>query len=179
MRFYICVNHEGRVYKFVWVNEDSKGIYLGMYGSFQGTHFSYHADGTRHLKLHGSPAPQLESKGRSTPINQIQTHQQMGFQVLDLSHWTPSTVGSEYVKEDHASSAAVFLEEAVFSDRTLAIDAYIFNQAKEQEFVHFVYSAAYNGKYQVLMCSIFALRNFPEPKIGVLILSGEGVVKRQ
>ena len=177
MCFYICVNHEGRVYKFVWVNEDSKGIYLGMYGSFQGAHFSYHSDGTRHLKLPSSRVPQLQHS--RTPINQVRTHQQIAFQVLDLSNWTPSTLGSEYEKEDRASSAAIFLDRAIFSDRTLAIDAYIFNRAQEQEFVDFVYLAAYNGKYQVLMCSIFALRNFPEHKIGVLILNGEGVINRQ
>lgn len=179
MRFYICVNHEGRVYKFVWINEDSKGIYLGMYGSFRGTHFSYHANGTRHVKLHGSQTPQLESEDRSTPINQIQTHQQIAFEVLDLSNWTPSTLGSEYQKEDRASSAAIFLDRAIFSDKTLAIDAYIFNRAKEQEFVDYVYSAAYNSKYQVLMCSIFVMRKFPEHKVGVLILSGQGVITRQ
>ena len=177
MRFYICVNHEDRIYKFVWVNEDSQGVYLGMYGSFQGTHFSYHADGTKHFKLYTPSVPSQGFKG--TPINQIETRQQMLFEVLDLSSWTPTDMGSEYEKEDRASSAAIFLDRAIFSDRTLAIDAYIFNRAQEQEYVNFVYSAAYNGKYKVLMCSIFALGHFLQHKVGVLFLSGQGVINRQ
>jgi hypothetical protein len=50
MRAFICTNLGKKLYKIVWINEDSAGVYVGLYGKEGGTHFSYHVDGTKHFK---------------------------------------------------------------------------------------------------------------------------------
>jgi hypothetical protein len=175
MRSYICISHEGTPFKLVWVNEDSKGVYLGLYGSVQGTHFSYHADGTKHFKLPDSPTPQQQHKG--IPISSIDPFQQIIFQAIPLLPSTMYIAGHVYQKEDQASSTAVFLDGSIFTDKTLAIDAHLINRTKEQDFIKFVYSRPDKDIYKVIACNVFTLTNFLTHKIGIIILSGEGVIK--
>jgi hypothetical protein len=175
MRSYICISHEGTPFKLVWVNEDSKGVYLGLYGAVQGTHFSYHIDGTKHFKFPDSPNPQQQHQG--TPISSIQSFQQIAFQAFQLIPSTMYIAGHIYQKEDQASSIAVFLDGSLFADKTLAIDAYLINRAKELDFIKFLYSRSTEDIYKIIACNVFALTNFSTHKIGLVILSGVGVVK--
>ena len=175
MRSYVCVSYREKYYKLVWVNEDSKGVYLGMYGFVQGTHFSYHRDGTKHFRVYNSPVPQLQHKG--TPIEDIELFQQITFQVIPLHETNITITGFEYQKEDQSSSTSVFLDEEIFREKTLAIDSYLINRTKEPDFVKFLYSYPMREKYKIVACNIHELTNFPKHKIALVILSGEGVVQ--
>jgi len=171
MRSYICINHERTPYKLVWANEDSKGVYLGFYGAAQGIHYSYHVDGAKHFELPGSVAPEQQSKG--TPINDIDPFQQIAFQTYQLIPTTMYIVGNVYEKEDQASSAAVFLNESIFAENVLAIDAYVINRAKEADFIKFLYAKRpIEYRHKIIACNLFTLSNFPTHKIGLVILSG-------
>ena len=175
MRSYICIIHKGTPFKLVWVNEDSKGVYLGIYGAVEGTHFSYHADGTMHFKYTELSIPKQRHQG--TPIRSINTFQQIVFQAFPLIPSTMYIAGHVYQKEDQRTSVAVFLDGFIFADNTLAIDTYLINRAKEPDFIKFVYSRPTQDKYKIIACNVFSLTNFSTHKIGLVILSGEGVVK--
>jgi hypothetical protein len=137
-------------------------------------HFSYHTDGTKHFKLPDSPTPQQQHKG--IPISSIDPFQQIVFQAFPLLPSTMYIAGHVYQKEDQESSTAVFLDGSIFTGMTLAIDAHLINRKKELDFIKFVYSRPYENRYKIIACNIFALTNFPTHKIGLVILSGEGVI---
>lgn len=171
MRTCICVNYEGRAYKLVWINEDSKGIYLGWYGAVAGMHVSYHSDGSKHFRQPDSSIPHPPHDG--TAIADIDRFVQVGFQAIPLYQDMLSIAGFEYRQEDKKSSNVIILPHSQFAGGTLALDAYILHREKEAEFVDFAFSRQSGLPYDFVALHLFSLFYFPNHKVGLVILSGK------
>ncbi len=177
MRSFICLNRGGRPYKLAWFNEDSKGVYIGMYGAVAGFHFSYHSDGTRHSKGALFPEPILQHN--AIPIAKIETFQQVVFQLTPLSDEIIAITGFEHTKEDDKASTAMFLDEAAFPENTLAVDAYLVNRTCERDFLDFLFRRFPDDQYSLVSLVVQALEFFPKHKLGLALLTGKGVIPQQ
>ena len=168
MRVVIRVGHEDKFYSLVCINEDSKGVYIVMYGAARGMHFSYHADGKRWFKNANGEiiSPEL---GDFTPINEIDSIKAIQSQTAVTSTDALMHMGTEYQKEDPESSVAVFLNSDILGDN-LALHSYILNRDRELDFTGFLQKQDFADVYRILACNIFALENFPNHKIALVIL---------
>ena len=111
MQTYICVLYESVPYKLIWCNEDRTGVYIGWYGSISGAHFSYHADGTSHLKR-----ANRKRMGPSLPmpsIAQIHQAENLVSHAIDLDLTSIKLRGSEFRAEEK-STCGLFLYPGVF-----------------------------------------------------------------
>jgi hypothetical protein len=167
MRIFICVNDEGKFYKIAWANESSRGIYLGMYGAASGTHFTYHADGVRHIRTVDSSIRQEQGKG--TPISDITAVQQVHFQVFATSSDAIKSMASEYIKQDPKSSVSIFLNNDILGDN-LAFSSFILHRDSELDFSNILHREPCGNFYRILSCNVFALTHFPDHKLALMIL---------
>lgn len=174
MRCYVCISHDGIPYKLVWFNEDSKGVYVGLYGAVAGLHLSYHADGAKHFRQPGSPVPIQQHAG--TRIEDIQAFEQVCFQAHPLSPSTLYIAGHIYTREDRASPVAVFLDGELFTGEVLGVDVYILRRTSELDFVGHLYSHYHSAPYRIVACNVFALEHFPAHKLAAVLLTGDGVL---
>jgi hypothetical protein len=166
MRVCICVGHESKFYKLVWVNEDSKGVYIGMYGEASGTHFSYHANGKRHWRTNDHSFSQ--ELPDFTPIEKIVDFiQSIQSQTGVISTDALLHMGTEYEKEDPESSVAIFLNSDILGDN-LMVQSYLFHRDREPDFAKFLQTEYYKD-FRILACNIFALTNFPKHKVALVI----------
>jgi hypothetical protein len=107
MRSNICLNYEGKIHKLIWFNEDKSGVYVGWYGTVSGSHFSYHADGTKHFIITLISSTINEHIG--TPIDAIDPFEQISFQAIPMYSKMMGIIGTEYKKEDSKSSQTFIL----------------------------------------------------------------------
>ena len=170
-RLFICVNYQGKPYKLIWFNEDSTGVYIGLYGLVQGVHFSYHQDGIKHFKIPDSKEYLQEHQG--LPIAQITDFAQITFQAIPLYPQMMAITGNEYRQDDKNSTNAIFIEGSIFSEGMIGLSSYLINRKSEQIFVDYLYSDTFQPHYEILVCNIFALNFFPQHKLGLIILKGK------
>jgi len=176
MRFYICVSFDEKRYKLVWVNEDPKGVYIGMYKPGKGSHYSYHKDGRRHHKTHGSEKPEFPHD--AIPIEEITSFRQIIHQAFRLSDESLHGLGLEYQKEDQKSSSVVFLDAVILRDKALALDTYLLHHTRENQFLKVIFDLYKKEKYKILVCNIHKLEHFPRQKLAVVLMSAEGVFEK-
>jgi hypothetical protein len=167
MRVVIRVGHEDKFYSLVCINEDSKGVYVVMYGAASGMHFSYHADGKKWFKKANGEI--FQELGSSTPIDEISFVQGIQSQSGVISTDALQRMGTVYQKEDPESSSAIFLNSDILGDN-LMVHSYILNREKEPDFAKFLQKEEYAKGFRILACNIFALDNFPNHKVALVIL---------
>jgi hypothetical protein len=167
MRVVIRVGNEGKYYSLACINEDSKGVYLVLYGDLYGMHFTYHADGKRWLRTREHET--IQEFGDSTPIEKIDSILNLYSPTNVISSDALKSMGTEYQKEDPKSSVAIFLNGDILGDN-LALHSYILNRDRERDFAGFLQKQDFAYVFRILACNIFALDNFPNHKIALVIL---------
>jgi len=167
MRVVIRVGHEGKYHSLACINEDSKGVYLVLYGGISGMHFSYHADGKRWLR--NKKHETIQEFTDSIPIEKIVSIQPFWSPTQVISSDALMDLGTEYQKDDPESSVAIFLNSDILGDN-LAIHSYILNREKEADFAKFLQKEDYARDFIILACNIIELINFPRHKIALVIL---------
>ena len=167
MRVVIRVGHEDKFYSLVCINEDSKGIYLILYGGVSGMHFSYHADGKMSLRTANHET--LQKFADFPPIREIECFQLFLPQTQAISADALMHMGTEYKKDDAKSTTAIFLNSDILGDN-LSVHSYILNRDKEQDFAAFLQRQDYANVFRILACNIFTLDKFPDHKVALVIL---------
>jgi hypothetical protein len=81
VRIALCVRYQQQVFRLVWINESTNGIYVGVLGAHHDSHVSYHQDGTRHVKL-GS---EYHNRFSDTPITSHKDVKQLDHFSLPLT----------------------------------------------------------------------------------------------
>lgn len=136
MKFRICVNSQDRIYKFIWINEDNGGVYIGYYGEIAETHISYHSDGTCHTKLKGKSEPINQSK--RCPINKINPYIQISFHATSLENDAMKRLGSEH-SVDKSQTNELFINSDIFPcHRQVHFDSYLVLVEQEKQFIDMI-----------------------------------------
>ncbi len=167
MRANICVFYHHTAYKIVWVNEDARGVYIGFFGVFRGSHLSYHRDGTRHWKWAPSKATVLETStmtpDKMCPIHEIRKPAHLITNVIPVSESNVSAAASLY-KPDAAGTTGVFLSaQALLGEQQLSVDSYLVHQSHEEDAVKLLWSQDNDSPAPSLLTfDSFRLDEFPE-----------------
>src|SRR5204862_6415694 len=131
-------------------------------------HATYHVDGTYHHKFTSKGRVLKIAPEKKVPLKDIATEQQLlatGFFYIDdiitrLPRFTP----------DRRIDALLVLGQSVFSDIACAsFSICIVHRAYEAKFVTEAYSSYEDGSFMVVAVNLFALHEFTEHQLGVII----------
>jgi hypothetical protein len=120
MRIALCVRYHQQVFRLVWINESTNGIYVGVLGAKQDNHVSYHQDGTRHVKL-GS---EYRNRFSETPITSHKDVKQLYHFSLPI---TKDLFNSKttYTGDEKTESLVLLDERLLYDKDTLALDVWL------------------------------------------------------
>lgn len=161
----LCVRHESGIYRLVWLNESSAGIYIGVLGSDEDSHMSYHSDGTRHTKIgsdyHGGVS--------DTPIADHTGIRHLGHFSLSLTkNWFNSKT---IYSGDEKTASIMLIDESLLTGKdTLAMDVWITDRASEQNLLTTTGNSRFD-KFTPVSEFLSALEYFPDQKIAISLHS--------
>ena len=162
MRIAICVRHQASIYRLVWLNEDKGGIYLG---AREDSHVSYHADGTRHVKM----GIEYHNRFTDAPIASFTGFKQLDHFALSLTkEWfNPKTL----YPGDRRTESSILVDESLLSGKdSLALDTWLTDRSSEQELLatiaHHVLPLA---GFVVVSEFGSSLEHFPEHKLFLIL----------
>ncbi|HEY3326915.1 MAG TPA: hypothetical protein VGK14_07045 [Novimethylophilus sp.] len=167
MRTALCVRHEKTIYRLVWLNESKAGIYIGVLGSEQDSHISYHQDGTRHTKM-GS---EYHNRFSDVPISSHTGFRQLEHLSLSLTrNWFNAKT---IYTGDARTESIVLLDERLFYDKdTLALDVWMTDRQSEQDLLESIAKHTLTREnFQVVTEFVSALEYFPNQKIALTLCS--------
>ncbi len=161
MRIALCVRHQRTIFRLVWLNESNAGIYVGVLGSAQDAHVSYHRDGTRHYKS-GS---EYHNRFKDTPIEAHVGARQLQHASLSLTkEWFNAR--TLYDGDDQTESIVLLDQRLVFGMDTLALDIWLTDRASEHELLRqMAEQARSDANYHIVAELISALDYFPRHKV--------------
>lgn len=165
MRLSLCFRREARVHRIIWVNESSRGLYLGVLGGMKDSHVSYHGDGKRHARM-GSG---LCNEQEDVPIADWRGVRQLQHVSLSISKdWFHA--GNEYVK-DTASDVAIILDDRPFVPLArCAMDFWLLDRASEPEYFALVERGrSAENAIRPLVELVVPLEHFPNHKIAITL----------
>lgn len=167
MRVALCVRHEKTIFRLVWINESRAGIYLGVLGTEQDSHISYHQDGTRHTKI----GADHHNRFSDIPISSHVSFKQLDHLSLSLTkNWfNPRTI----YNGDEKTEVTVLLDQRLLYGRdTLALDVWMTDRASEQKLLDAIAKhLVTRPDFQVVAEFVFALEYFPNQKIALTLCS--------
>ena len=167
MRVALCVRHEKTIFRLVWINESKAGIYLGVLGSEQDSHISYHQDGTRHTKI----GAEYHNRFSDTPISSHTSFKQLDHLSLSLTkNWfNPKTI---YAGDERTESIVLLDERLLYGRDTLALDVWMTDRASEQKLLDVIAEhVVTRPDFQVVAEFVSALEYFPDQKIALTLSS--------
>jgi hypothetical protein len=128
LRTSLCFRRAGRLHRLVWFNESGGGIYFGFLGGLQENHHSYHADGTRHLKMGGQYVPH----GKDVPLVDVRGVLQLGHASLSLSEtWFSDSTA---YAGDNQTETVVVIDDGHFEEGgRCGLDVWLLDRASEAE----------------------------------------------
>jgi hypothetical protein len=165
MRIALCVRYQQQLFRLVWINESTNGIYVGMLGAQHDSHVSYHQDGTRHVKL-GS---EYHNRFSDTPIRSHKDVKQLDHFSLPLTkNWFNSNTA--YTGDEKTESLVLLDERLLYDKDTLALDVWLLDRASELKMLDTVARViAVDPCFQIVAELVSALDNFPQHKIALTL----------
>lgn len=165
MRISLCFRRDDQIYRLVWLNESTNGIYLGVLGGREEFHVSYHQDGTRHAKLDS----EYHNRFSDVPIASHTGVRQLDHLSLAMTkEWFSAATVYD---GDEKTETLVLLDEGLFRKRdTLALDVWLLDRASEPELFSMVGRIlAADKTFQVIAEAVVALDHFPSHKIALTL----------
>lgn len=167
MRTALCFRRDSSIYRLVWLNENSNGIYLGFLGGQQEFHISYHQDGTRHDKLD----TEYHNRFSDVPISSHVGVKQICHSSLSMTReWFSAATA---YAGDEKTETLILLDERLFHERdTLALDVWLLDRASEPLLFSMIgRTIASDKKFHVIGEVIMALDAFPNHKLALTLRS--------
>jgi len=169
MRISIALSMGYSVYRVAWLNEDAKGVYVGMYGAVSGSHFSYHRDGTCHFKLHDNRRTQTTFQHAKLPIQDIRQHIQVLNQCIRLNDSDMFIIGHSYATTEK-DEAEIFIDGSTAISGSISLDVSLFRRENTADYVRFVYGPNDLANSQKLIAMLIRhLQYFPEHRVGLVL----------
>lgn len=167
MRLALCVRYQELIYRLVWLNESKAGIYVGVLGSAEDSHVSYHRDGTHHIRL----GKDYHNRYQDKPIAENVGSRQLGHYSLSLTkEWfNPKTLYGG----DKQTESVVLIDERLLSGKdTLALDVWLTDRRSEHELLRTVAKHVLIDKqFQLVAELVSALDHFPDHKLAMTLRS--------
>jgi hypothetical protein len=169
MRISVALSMGCTIYRVAWLNEDTKGVYVGMYGSMRGSHFSYHRDGTCHFKRHDKRQTILQHVKQ--PIQDIRRHIQVLNQSIPLNDSNMFIVGQSYTTTAK-DEAEIFVDGSTAITGSISLDVSLFHRENTADYVRLVYGPNDLANSRKLIAMLIRhLQNFPEHRVGIVLSS--------
>ena len=167
MRIALCVRHQKAIYRLVWLNESAAGIYVGVLGSTEDAHVSYHADGARHTKI----GPEYINRFSDAPISSFAGFKQLDHFSLSLTkNWFNSK--TVYAGDERTESIVLLDERLLSGADTLALDVWLTGRRSEFELLDVISKhVVTHPPFTVVGQFVSALENFPQHKIALTLRS--------
>ncbi len=171
MRAVILSEIDGALKKLVWVEECKGGIYMGFYGSANKMHFSYHQDGTVHMKSGSQYLPMY----KTTPIQDIKNFVSLHNYGITLEKGY-EFAASDYKNSKGANSVIYINPDIIRRKRILNIVSYIIQKNKEEECLRCLKESYINSKdgqtFEVISANFFKLDRFCNYLVGIMLVGG-------
>ena len=170
MRIALCVRFHKRLFRLVWLNESKNGIYVGILGTKQEIHLSYHQDGNRHMKA----GAEYHNRFTDTPIAAHTGVKQLGHLSFPLTkNWFDPK--RAYAGDEKTESLLLLDERLLWNKDTLALDVWLVERSSELQLLETVARPlASNSNFEVVAELACSLDNFPEQKIALTLRSARG-----
>lgn len=167
MRISVALSMGCTVYRVAWLNEDAKGVYVGMYGAMRGSHFSYHLDGTCHAKLHGKRKAILQHSRQ--PIRDIRRHVQVINESIPINDSNMFVIGQSYATTEK-DEAEIFINGSTAMPGSVSLDVNLFHRENTADYVRLVYGPNDLANSQKLIAVLIRhLQNFLEYRVGLVL----------
>jgi hypothetical protein len=171
MRAIIATDFGGHLRKLIWLTENRTGVSAGICDRIPNPHATYHQDDTYHYKVTSKGCVLKVFPKKRTPLRAISTMEELfgtaTFYVHDIMTRLPRFSPNRRV------DALVVLGQSVFSDIACAsFSICIIHRAYEAKFITEAYSSYEGGSFMVVAVSLFALHEFTEHQLGVIIYKG-------
>ena len=167
-RVCLCLKLKGRLLKFAWVNEDAIGVYVGVYGTNAGMHFSYHVDGKTHFK--GPKKQLLFPPTDKRPIEAISETEQLTIMAVPLQYEEAIGKTADAFGGD-GNGIVVFISVAEeIESATLNVSEYIIHRSAEATFADRLIKAFSGLPTSKLVGFVTVpLVNFPAHKVALVV----------
>lgn len=168
MRIALCFRRAGQVYRLVWVNEDSGGIYFGYLGAQNDAHWSYHRDGRSHTKLGSAYVNQSDE----IPIEDWQGVRQLGNTYMPLTdNWF--SAATEYSGDGKTETVLIVDEKSFSEGRFCSLDMWLIDRDSEADLFELVgRHMSFEPRYTIVAEVVASLDFFPNHKIALTLRAG-------
>lgn len=150
------------------MSESRAGLYVGVLGSDEDTHVSYHQDGTHHTKM----GIEYHNRFSDAPISSSVGFKQLDHFSLSLTkNWfNPKTV---YTGDERTESIVLLDERLLLGKDTLALDVWLTDRASEPMLLDTIAkNVVVHAPFNVVTEFVSSLEHFPEHKIALTLRSG-------
>jgi len=171
MRAVIISEIESSFKKLVWVEECRGGIYFGFYGKARGIHYSYHQDGTVHIKQGSNYLPMY----KISAINDIDKFVSITNYGITLEKGYEFAM-SDYLKSKDSTAIIYINPEIIKRKRILNINAYIVRKGAEKDCIYGLqksYQSLTGQSFEVLNANFFKLDIFKNFLAGIILCGGK------
>lgn len=171
MRAVVISEIDGVFKKLVWVEECRGGIYMGFYGAANKLHYSYHQDGTVHIKQGSNYLPMYKTK----PINDIKKFTSITLYGITLEKGYEFAT-SDYIKSKDANTVIYINPGIIKRQKILNVIPYIVRKGAEKDCIyhlHKTYQSMEGQSFEVLNANFFKLDEFQDFLIGIILCGGK------
>jgi len=157
--------------KLVWIEECKGGVYLGFCGKAKDLHYSYHKDGTVHIK-HGCHYLHLY---KTEAINNIKSFVRITSYGITLEKGYEFAT-SDYVRGKDSDFIIYINPEIIKRGKILQIDSFIVRKGREKDCINSLkpsYNSIKEQSFEVINASFLNLDKFRGFLIGIMLQGGK------
>jgi hypothetical protein len=171
MRAVIISEIEGVFKKIVWIEECRGGVYVGLYGKANKIHYSYHQDGSVHVKYGSRYLPMY----KTTAINDIQKFISItGYGITLEKGYEFAT--EDYIKNKKSNSVIYINPKIIKRQKIINIIPCIVRNGFEKACINH-YHKSYQGKeaqtFELINANFFKLEKFQGFLVGIILSGGK------
>lgn len=167
MRVVIISEIEDSFKKLAQVTEHTGGIYFFFYGKAQGMHYSYHRDGTVHIKQGSHYVPLYKRPA----INDIKKFVSITNDGITLEKGYEFAM-SDYLKSKDSTAIIYINPEIIKRTRILSIYPYIVRKGVEKTCIRELQKSL-GQRFEVLNANFFKLNIFKSFLAGIILCGGK------
>jgi len=168
MRSFVCFSSSKDTHRVLWASESKSGLYVGLFNGSVDTHYSYHQDGTRHLRI----ARSHHQRWKDAPLS---SHS--GVKQLMHGHIPISQAETER-RPKHSSAARedlILVQDTQFSGfSSMAVDVWLADSRNEPSLRQISETAHLRSGYVVVSSRTWDLDCFPNLKFTIAVWAATG-----
>ena len=168
MRYFVCHKFQDNIYRQLWITESKSGIFIGVFGTTEDRHLSYHANGTKHFAFHKAGRREHSLPSQHPPISDIEKFAIIGSINTPLvERWR----GFANIFSSNRETDIILLDEHLDYNH-LVVDVAILNKNAEQIFLSQVNpydSTSTEQSPKLIICHLGNMDHFPNHKLAVRV----------